>query len=196
MAYKAAKPAGTDKFKISPNDINGNFTAFKTAFDVDHVALTGTGGNEGKHKQVTMPRQSSAPAVAGTDIVLYNAYGTTLTTTPQLWFKNGSGANPVTEGRPSTYPAAGWFRHGSSVLVKWGKVTKAFAAGDYEFTFPTAVDTPVFATIPIVFATPISDTGTATSAIQATTTITKFDMYTNAPSIGGNVEVNFLAIGT
>ena len=115
MAYQANKPAGTDKFKVSPGDINANFTDLKTAFDVDHVALTGTGGNEGKHAKVTFPRQTSAPSVASTDGVLFNAYGVTLTTIPQLWFKTASGSNPITEGVGSTYPTTGWFRHGSGV---------------------------------------------------------------------------------
>jgi hypothetical protein len=59
MAYKSTKPEANDKLKDSQSDIQVNFAAIKTAFDVNHEALTGTGGNEGKHKFVNLTNQTA-----------------------------------------------------------------------------------------------------------------------------------------
>lgn len=199
MAYKSNKPQITDKFKLSPNDISTNFTDLKTAFDVNHSALTGTGGDEGKHFKLDMPRQTVAPTPSGTDLVLYNAYGSTLTTTPVLWWKNSSFTQPITEGLTATYPSNGWFIHGSGTLIKYGQLTQVYSTspGLYSFLFPVAANVPAFSTIPFVMAVAISNGPVANLTIRdSLITTTSFTARVEAPNIGGYVVVNYIAIGT
>jgi hypothetical protein len=69
MTYKRNIPKSQRSPRDSTSDMQGNFTAFDTAFKVNHTALNDS--NEGKHEVVINQLQSSDPVVDGTWPTIY-----------------------------------------------------------------------------------------------------------------------------
>jgi hypothetical protein len=61
MAYNDDIPKPNESGKDSQPKILANFQDIKTYFDVDHEALTGLGGDEGKHKFAHFPELAELP---------------------------------------------------------------------------------------------------------------------------------------
>jgi len=203
MAYQSTKPAAGDRLRVSQGDIQTNFADIKTAFDVNHVALTGAGTPEGKHFKLDMTNQSAAiPTATAPDITFFNSIGLTLTSQQNLFYRReGVAAIPITEGLPNVLETtSGWYRFPSGTLVKWGQVPVDVSVGSgntgtaRDLTFPVAGNIPVFATAPFVMTDIVRNSWSGPTYVLAPgTTILKATLYTNATS---NPTIAFLAIGT
>lgn len=154
MVYKSTKPAAGDKLKVSQGDIQGNFADIKTAFDINHVALTGAGGNEGKHLYLQLP-EHAAPSTAANEAGLSANVGAYSTVSELVFRRESDGVTiPFTEGLLN---ATGWSRFASGVLVKWGfsnVAASGSAAATVAITLPTGATIPPFSGAPyFVFLT-------------------------------------------
>lgn len=152
MAYKSNKPAGADKLRVSQGDIQGNFADIKTAFDVNHVALTGTGGDEGKHKFIQMPEQvSGSVTTAANEAALYALQGPISGVTELAWREESNGDEIVFTEASLANP--GWSRFASGLLAKWtfADIATSTADGSYTVAWPVGPGafSTVFAIIPI-----------------------------------------------
>jgi len=67
MVYKII-PLATDNLDDSQVDIKNNFEQLDTSFKVDHVALTDTTADNGRHKTVTFVSQASDPTTAAEQV--------------------------------------------------------------------------------------------------------------------------------
>lgn len=159
-------PLSGQSLGVTRVPINQNFSVIDNDFAVDHVAYNTTG--EGKHKQVTMPVQSPAPASAAGEGVLFTQTSS-LTGVPEMAFRRQSNGS-VTEFTSGILATPGWTRLPSGVLLKWGQTT---ATGLTTVTFPVGANIPAF---------------TGIFSIQITTS------YPNASDGDGFVRLNnFLA---
>lgn len=167
MPYSNAIPQPSDKLKVSQGDLLNNFQAIKSAFDVNHVALTGNGGDEGKHKFVSLPDQAATgdPAVSATELTVYSRVPATAAfgTSQQVFIERVSGAQADTRFIPLTagttiisagntlFSATGGDKHGFAFLgtgmgIKYGNTIIASVANDTEgaFAIPLTVTGPNF----------------------------------------------------
>lgn len=194
MAYQSNKPEATDRLKDSQSDIQTNFSDIKTAFDVNHEALTGTGGDEGKHKFLQMPEQIAAPVTAVSEGALYTVDGANSSTTELVFRRESNGSSiAFTEGLNAD---SGWTRFGSGLLMKWARFTIASAGvpqSEREDTFvlPAGPTIPAFTTSiyniqATLTGTALGDYGFHFEINRATTTLTDLhiNIYTNS-SLGG-----------
>jgi len=122
-AYQETKPLATDKLSDSQADIANNFTAIKALVDVNHETFNSGASPEGKHIKADFTNSATHPAVAATDVLLYN-YLNALTAQQELYAKR-TGAL-ATEGIPITAGSAtsqGWTYLPSGIILKWGSST-------------------------------------------------------------------------
>ena len=215
MPYTNNIPMATDFLSISQPQIQANFMAIATAFNLNHVAFKSANPLQGKPAFVEMPNQSTAPATPPTTIAgetgLYCS-SSTLTSQPELFFIKQSGTTApaplnVANGyeiSSSNYIAnPGWTRLPSGILIMWG-----FASVPNN---TTPVTLTISATIPNFFNIyQIFLTSTSTiSNIPQNVSLRAITQPTNAPgpvaagaftvnasSFGGSgVGFNYLVIG-
>ena len=121
MAYNPNVPQANDKLRNSQNDLLLNFQAIDTAFNFNHVDLEIAGA--GKHKLLTMPRQTFPQTVTGTDLLLYTGLNAD-TGLSEIYLKRSTFLN---DGIPTTAAAAvlvdGWTYLPSGVRIQWGQVS-------------------------------------------------------------------------
>lgn len=138
MAYQSDKPAPNDNMKNdSVTDIRTNYADLKTAFDVNHEALTGTGLDEGKHKFLQMP-QTAPPNVRQDFGILYTtedavAGNTTLEYRLKIPNINEFRIKRLSQGLTGTNYA----RTSSALLVQWGNFTMNAGSIEDTILFPT-----------------------------------------------------------
>lgn len=130
MAYNSAIPTANQRLKDSQPLILANFQA---------LASFGNG-------YVTFINQVSAPAVSGTDLVMYNKTSS-LTSQSELFFNRNGGT--AYEFTAALQDANGWTRLPSGILLKWG--TQGFSSAvigtTQTITFPTGATIPAFTSI-------------------------------------------------
>lgn len=106
MAYQPNIPQATDQLSQSQADILANFQAIQTLIDVNHVDFAS--GDQGKHKWITFPVQSGAPAFAAGEVGAYNLLSA-VTSVDELYLnkQNAGGAVqvPITSSILSTNAA-------------------------------------------------------------------------------------------
>lgn len=137
--YNANIPQSTDLISASQNDIQTNFSEINTFVNVNHEAFNSA--NAGKHKFITFPVQSGAPAFLAGEIGLVNR-ASTFTGVNELFLTNSAG---TTYQLTASLPAAtGWAYLPSGLLVKWGTLS---VNGYDVFNFPTGATIPVFTAV-------------------------------------------------
>ncbi len=205
MPYQANIPQPSDALSSSQPDLLGNFQALKVLIDINH----GTFGaaDEGKHKFVTFPVQSSAPVFLATENGLYNLVPTASpqTAIQELFIRKQSAAGvkdiPFTASILSTAtPGAltsGWTYLPSGLILKWD--SNVNATGQTTITFPAAANIPVFTVCLNVQAT-IADGGVGDqdSSVRVTAVDpTTFKVFGSPRTTTGNklVVFGYIAIG-
>lgn len=147
MAYDNSIPNASDKLKNSQPQIKDNFAALKTLIDVNH----GTFGaaDQGKHKFVTMPEQSSAPTTAADEMALYTKAVSGVT---QMFLRNEGNGAEVDFTSAVKSNSNGSLTLPCGIILKWGRATTA-ANGLLTVTFSTAFPTAIltaYATVAVV----------------------------------------------
>ena len=137
MAYNQNIPQATDTISSSQAEILANFQALKTLIDINH----GTFGaaDEGKHKYVTMPEQSSAPTTAADEMALYTKAVSGVT---QMFLRNEGSGTEVDFTSATKSNSNGTLTLPCGIILKWGRATtNASGLSTVNFTtaFPTAV---------------------------------------------------------
>lgn len=189
MAYNAAKPQPTDYLDVSQNDILQNFSQANTTMAIDHYAFTDATGDNGKHKQVTLPA-TTAPTVTGDDLAVYNKL---VSTVPQLFVRNAtteyqiSGTSTTTG---STYGSAGECALFNGLNLKWGKFTCLASGTTLNYVAQGLTSFPTN-TLCVVLTCGNSTTTGNYATISGTPDKDGFVAYTH--SLAG--AVNFIAIG-
>lgn len=79
-------PQATDQLSVSQGQILTNFTSIQSLIDVDHVDFSSV--DAGKHNQVTLVRNGSAPTFGATEFALFNAPEIPVPNTLQMWINN------------------------------------------------------------------------------------------------------------
>ena len=185
MSYNANIPQSSDRISDSQQEILDNFTTLKTFLDKNHVDIsTPTGGNdEGKHKFVQFPEQSSDPTTGATEgALLTKASGGS---TELFWVPVSSGtAVQLTKGSATVAASGSTFLPGGAIL-KWG--TDTWTSSTKAVTFSSAFTTAIYS----VVVTPVGQNTTAW--IQSLTT-SGFTALRNNSS--GSVQFRYIAIGS
>lgn len=200
MAYQPNIPQPTDTLNDSQPDLLGNFQAIQTLIDVNHVDFANA-ADQGKHKWVTMPFQSSDPGTALGEIALYSKKDGAGVT--QLFLENdndGTVVNITTSGQATS----GWTRLPSNILLKWGTVTGIAIQGSggtpQVANFPTPAGMPVFSAIySVQVSCGVSTNLDYNQFLQLTGfTTTTFSVYPRQAQglpLGNTSTVYFFAIG-
>ena len=71
MTYNPNIPQASDFIAVSQVDLLNNFTSANTIMDVNHYPFNNGTSNAGKHKHVSLPEQSAAPATAADEGAVY-----------------------------------------------------------------------------------------------------------------------------
>jgi len=195
MAYDSTIPQASDKIKDSQPQILANFSGIKTLVDINHVTFDDP--NEGKHKYVSMPEQSSAPTVAANELALFSQEGT-YTSVSELAFRRESSGD-VVEFTGAGKTNVGWTILPSGILIKWGRSSSS--TGTTNITWPTGATIPVFSTVYTVVLTPLNATaGDIDSAVRLISfSTTQISIYISKRTTTGaattGLSTYFVAIG-
>ena len=197
MAYQPNIPQATDALSQSQIDIQNNFGALQTLIDIDHVDFASI--DQGKHKKVTFPVQSPAPAFAVGEIGLYNfAYAPTALN--ELFLTNSAGTSyPVTASRTTGSPVAssGWTYLPSGMLLVWGQAT-IVAGGTIIVSYASVPGFPGFtsaAALPML--TRMANTGVTSNFVSVNSAgvpnLTQF--VANSSQAQNSVQFAWMTIG-
>jgi hypothetical protein len=199
MVYNANIPQSTDRPSSSQSQLLGNFEALATFLNNNHVNISNPVGDpeEGKHKFLQMPEQSSAPTTAANEGALYTKESS-LTSSAELFYRRESSGAEI-EFTSALAAQNGWTRLPSGILLKWGFTSKS---GQQNVIFPTGANIPVFSNIfnVIVSVTDPSGPGAANTFVYVKTgslTPTQFTVTCTLRSSTGSATASFhyLAIG-
>lgn len=137
MAFNQDIPQSSDDPSQSQSQLLANFQALNTFLSVNHEDINDS--DEGKHKFMQMPSQSSAPSTAAGETAQYvktSAY----TGNPEWHYRRQSSGSEI-DLTGSRKASEGWFYAPSGVLIKWGTAT---GSGEVTATYRVNADTPVF----------------------------------------------------
>ncbi|MDX1532851.1 MAG: hypothetical protein R3230_01440 [Nitrosopumilaceae archaeon] len=206
MVFRINKPQPTDTFSESQPYLEQNFTAIKTAFDVNHEALTGLGGDEGKHKFVELrslvSTGSDVPSTAADEGAVYCKPGS-VNGNLDIFFRRESNGAEINMNE-STRNVNGMQRLSSGQLLKWGTFTVAPNIGNGEQDFNV---NPVFTSIYQVLLTVSRNPNSSINDVNAwaytdTITVNGFTWYLRRRNLEaqsgtdrGNSLLYWLAIG-
>ena len=146
MPYSNNVPQAAQTIASSQNQILQNFITIQQWTNVDHVEITGAGGNEGKHAKVSLIQQPyvaggnftpAIDAVSGVGTVgIYAARNTSNNGPSRMWAvipRQIAGANfttfdvPFTESTLLTktppYGTGGYTYFPSGLILQWGTFT-------------------------------------------------------------------------
>lgn len=150
MAFNPNIPQPDDFQDESQTQLLANFQALKTLIDVNHETFGSA--NEGKHKYVTLPEQSSAPATSTNEMALYTKAVSGVT---QMFLKNENSGSEVNFTSATKTTTDGTLTLPSGVILKWGQASTA-ASGKTSHTFGVAFPTAIltaYATISVIGGT-------------------------------------------
>ena len=204
MAWQPTKPASGDLVFGTNNtrkDIQENFSAIDTAWDINHIGIGDSG--QGKHNYVSLPEQGSAPTTAAAELALFTQDPTVTTDGAELYFRRESNGTvyPMTESNKiagaDTPLSVGWTMLPSGILIKWGTIDTA--GGDAGITFPTGTTDKAFTAAYRAFLTPVdSASGDSDDAIRLKSFTTTQLLYYGSPRTTTGAKAmtfNFLCIG-
>jgi len=140
MPYSDQIPQPTDVLRNSQNDLLNNFQSILPAFELNHITFNDAGA--GKHKFITMPEQSAAPATGANELGMYSKEST-LTGASELFIRRESSGDEI-EATGADLGVIGWSYLPSGLLIKWGVDT---CTGDDTFIIPSGASVPDFTTI-------------------------------------------------
>jgi len=186
MAYSESIPQAGHKLSRSQTDLLNNFTALKTAFEINHEDFNAAG--QGKHIHTTYPVQGAAPTTAADEVAVYckdNAGGD-----PALYYRPESDGTEI-ELTAAEKAATGYTIWPSGIIMKWGTGTVGANGSDdvsYDSTIP-------FTT---VYSAQVSLSGQSgmdkALFIEDLTDTTKIEVY-NANANGGTRTYYYFVIG-
>jgi hypothetical protein len=143
VAYSNNIPLATDRIKDSQEPIRQNFSGIDTFINVNHVGFDLA--NEGKHKHVSFPEQSSSPTTAANEVALFSREST-LTSVAELVIRKESDGD-VVEFTSAGKATAGWTRLPSGILLKWSSGLITAASGTTTYNWPTGATIPAFTAV-------------------------------------------------
>jgi len=185
MAWQPTKPALTDNVfnSVSGPNIQGNFAAIDTAWDIKHVGIGDT--NQGKHNAIHL-REVSAPTTTTNEMAMYCINPALTAQGSEIYLRRESnGENyPMTASNriagSDTGPTQGWTLLPSGILLKWGTVDTA--GGDRSITFATGASYIPFTAAYRAFLTPRdSASGDSDDAIRLKSFTTTTLSYYGSP---------------
>ena len=192
MSYNADIPQANDDPSQSQGQLLSNFQTLNTFLSVNHVALND--GDQGKHKFVQFPEQSSDPATAANEGALYakeydvDGMGSLETT---LFFRNESSGTVTTFGGPSSLALPGYTYLPGGILIQWNRVS---ASSGSNVPFPIAFGSAAFY---VNFApTGTSGTNRIFTRLSGNPTATTFSpIILNSSGSGITETIYYVAIG-
>lgn len=192
MSYNADIPQANDDPSQSQGQILSNFQTLNTFLSVNHVPLND--GDQGKHKFIEFPEQSSDPATAPDEATLYakeydvDGMGTLVST---LFFRNENNGTITTFGGPSSLAIPGYAYLPGGILMQWNRVS---ASSGSNVTFPIAFGNPAFY---VNFApTGTSGTNRIFTRLSGNPSATAFSpIILNTSGSGITETIYYLAIG-
>lgn len=192
MSYNSSIPQSNDDPSQSQGQILSNFQALNTSNSVNHVAFNDA--DQGKHKFLQMPEQSSDPATAADEGGLYckeydvDGLGTMVST---LFFRNESSGAVTTFGGPSSLAIPGYAYIPGGLLVQWNRVS---VASGNNVSFPIAFGSAAYY---VNFApTGTSGKNRIYSRLSGNPTATTFSpVILNKDGSGITETIYYLAIG-
>lgn len=124
MPYNPNIPQAADKLRVSQPQILQNFQGINTGFNLNHIDLNLA--DAGKHKLLTMPRQTFPQVVAGTDLLMYVGLNPD-TALSELYLKRSTdvGNGTALTAGASNLASYGWATIPSGAKVKWGSFSVA-----------------------------------------------------------------------
>lgn len=178
MTYTNNIPQSTDSPSDSQPQILANFQSIATVVNKNHVDFND--GDEGKHKFLQMPEQSSAPTTGANEGGLYTKESNSIT---ELFFRRESDGTEIqlTDGDPSTGTSGYTFLPGG-LLLQWGTGSGSTLGTTVNFTTS-------FSTVYQVVGSVISTSGDRAVSISSVTT-SGFTAKTQ-----GNNTISYFAIG-
>lgn len=207
--YDPNSPAANQLLSVSQPIIQNNFTQIQNSFDVNHIDFD-AGTNNGKHKYVEMPAQTSSPPIvfpAG-ELALYSFLNPT-TAVNELYVNKTNQATvvqvPMTASTLSSnsVPAANtvvWTYLPSGLLIQSGGFTGTLSGSQTVNT--NTVGIPNFNQIITVIVCPYNPTaGDLDFAVRLIniTGATTFTVYvssrTTVGAASGQTGFKYLAIG-
>lgn len=178
MTYTNNIPQSTDDPTASQPLILANFQAIATVVNKNHVDFNDS--DEGKHKFLQMPEQSSAPTTAANEGGLYTKESNSIT---ELYFRRESDGTEIqlTDGDPST-GASGYTFLPGGLLLQWG--TGSGSTLGTSVSFSTS-----FSTVYQAVGSVITTTSNQAVSISSVSN-SGFTAKTN-----GNTTISYFAIG-
>jgi len=181
--YRNNVPQGGNSIAATQMPINSNFQAINEILSVNHVAFNDV--NQGKHKFLTLPFQSSVPVTTSSQMSLYAAVSSDANGS-EVFFTYPAAivGTPLSAMGNLSLPAVqGWGYLAGSVLMKWGNAS-GIIAGANVIPFPVASGFPLFSSVFIVQFTPSVNYAIPVSGFPGPyiTDITTTTFTFNAPS--------------
>lgn len=140
MAYNKGIPQEDDNPSQSQGLIEANFQEINTAFNLNHGNFNDP--DQGKHKFLDLPDQSSPPTTGANEGAFYSQ-NSTLTGTTELVFRRESNGDEI-EFTGFLGADDGWTRLPSGILLKWGTGN---GSGISSTSFPIGANIPVFTAV-------------------------------------------------
>lgn len=181
MAYNPDIPQASDDPSQSQGQILANFQALNTFLSVNHVDLND--GDEGKHKFLQFPEQSSAPATAANEGALYTKAVSGAT---ELFFREESNGAELQITGAFTAASPGSVTLAGGLIMNWGSVS----AGTTGAT--TTFDTPFTSAVYSLVCTATSSNPNVSASVT-TITLTDAKLFANSIAL---VPVFYIALGT
>ena len=129
MAYQNNIPQSTDDPSASQAEFLANFEEIATLIAVNHEAFNL--GDQGKHKFLQLPEQSSAPATAANEGGLYTKAVAGAT---QLFFREESSGDELQLTGAFTAAGTGEVTLPGGLGMKWGSSTATTAGATITYT--------------------------------------------------------------
>lgn len=181
MAYTANIPQASDDPSQSQALLLANFQEISTAFNTNHGDFNS--GDQGLHKFLQMPEQSSAPATGTNEGALYTK--DVSGTTQLFWREETNGTEYQMTGQQTLSGGQGSFTLPGGLIIKYGATVTSAGSFNYTTPFPTAV-----------YAVTMTFNNQASSG---TCSVSSSTVNGFIPAMFGGVAgqaVNFMAIGT
>lgn len=224
-AYTPNVPLSNQTIPSTQPQINNNFLQISDWTNVDHVQISGAGGNEGKHNKVSLVQQVWAaggnftPAinlVTGVGTVgIYAALSSGGGGPSRMWAviprKTAGGWEiadiPFTEstilGTNPTNGLSGYTWLPSGILIQWGGVTitisdtTSFPTGNATFpiTFPKAIFRIILSGVANPNNSGCGATAEDTARTTAGFTATARAFFNGSTPLGNSRTFNYIAIG-
>lgn len=197
MAWQPTKPGTTDLLFGANNtrkDIQENFAAIDTAWDINHVGIGDT--NQGKHNFVHI-RENSEPSTTTNEIGLWTQDYTHSSDGTELMIRRESNGVSIPSTAAYFSSSAGWTFLPSGILLKWGTLNGG--SGDYQVYFATGTGYPAFTAVYSAQVTTYnSSSGDSDTFVRLkSVTTTSISIYCSARTTTGasSAYCNYLVIG-